>query len=108
SSSRRSGRPQWGPKLMQTRLLHLTSSGPVYYWRARLPRTLRDVLGQNSLTLTLRTKEAKPARQMARAISAAIVRLEDQLVNAPSKFPPSKLQLRLVLERIFNQSFERG
>lgn len=93
---------------MPTRHLHLSRRGAVYYWRARLPRTLRDVLGQNSLTLSLRTKDAKPARQMARAISAAIDRLEDQLVNAPPKFPPSKLQLRLVLERIFNQTIERG
>src|SRR5690554_5686540 len=93
---------------MPTRHLHLSRRGAVYYWRARLPRTLRDVLGQNSLTLSLRTKDAKPARQMARAISAAIDRLEDQLVNAPPKFPPSKLQLRLVLERIFNQIINEG
>ena len=93
---------------MSTRHLHLTRRGAVYYWRARLPQSLRDALGQASLAVSLRTKEAAPARRRARSISAAIDRLEALLVNAPSKFPPSKLQLRLVLETIFNRIIGEG
>ena len=97
-----------GAKAMSTRHLHLTRRGAVYYWRARLPRTLRDALGQVSLTVSLRTREATPARKRARSISAAIDRLEALLVNAPAQFPPSKLQLRLVLETIFNRIIGEG
>lgn len=93
---------------MPTRHLHLTRRGPVYYFRARLSKTLRDALGQVFLTVSLRTKEAVPARRMAHGCSAALDRLEALLVNAPSKFPPSKLQLRLVLETIFNRIINEG
>lgn len=78
---------------MSTRHLHLARRGAVYYWRARLPQTLRDALGRTSLVVSLRTKEAAPARRRARSISAAIDRLEALLVNAPSKFPPSMPRL---------------
>lgn len=77
---------------MPTRHLHLTRRGAVYYFRARLPQTLRAALGQTSLTVSLRTKEAVPARRMARGCSAALDRLEALLVNAPSKFSPWKLR----------------
>ncbi len=93
---------------MPTRHLHLTRRGAVYYFRARLPRTLAHVLGQASLAVSLRTKEAAPARRMARRCSAALDRLEAMLLNAPSKFPPSKLQLRLVLEAMFNRILSEG
>ena len=93
---------------MSTRHLHLTRRGPVYYFRARLPGTLRDALGQVFLTVSLRTKEAAPARRMTRSKSAAIDRLEALLLNAPAQFPPSKLQLRLVLETIFNRIISEG
>ncbi|WP_407948366.1 DUF6538 domain-containing protein [Parvibaculum sp.] len=93
---------------MSTRHLHLTRRGAVYYFRARLPRTLAHVLGQPMLAVSLRTKEAAPARRMTRRCSAALDRLEAQLLNAPSKFPLSKLQLRLVLETIFNRIIGEG
>ena len=93
---------------MPTRHLHLTRRGAVYYFRARLPRTLAHALSQATLAVSLRTKEAAPARRMARRCSAALDRLEALLLNAPSKFPPSKLQLRLVLEAMFNRILSEG
>ena len=97
-----------GAKAMSTRHLHLTRRGAVYYFRARLPRTLRDALGQGFLTVSLRTKEAVPARRMARGCSAALDRLEALLLNAPANFSPSRLQLRLVLEAMFNRILSEG
>jgi len=107
-SSGRVRRLKTGPKAMPTRHLHLMRRGAVYYWRARLPRMLRVALDQSLLTVSLRTKDPSTARRRARAVSSAIDCLETLLVNAPPKFPPSKLQLRLVLEAMFNRILSEG
>lgn len=93
---------------MPTHHLHLARRGAIYQWRARLPLNLRHALGRAQMVRSLRTADPTVARRRARAISAAIDKLEVRLLNAPVKFRPSKLQLRLVLEAIFNRILAEG
>lgn len=93
---------------MATRHLHLTRRGALYYWRGRLPKTLRAIMEQTHLTWSLHTANPKTARRLARAVSAAIDLYEAKLMNAPVSFRPTKLQLRLVLERIFDRILNEG
>ena len=93
---------------MGTRHLHLFRRGAIYYWRARLPNGLREVLCRKHLVWSLRTPEPTLARQRARRFSVAIDSYENWLMNAPTKFIPTRLQLRLVLESIFNEILAEG
>lgn len=93
---------------MPTGQTHLQRRGAIYYWRARLPVALSAVLRQTHLVKSLRTPLPGLARRRARAVSAAMDRLEDSLMNAPAQLSPTRLQLRLVLENLFNRILAEG
>ncbi len=93
---------------MPTRQTHLHRRGAIYYWRARLPARLSAALRQTHLVKSLRTPVPGLARRRARAVSAAMDRLEEFLMNAPARFSPTRLQMRLVLESLFNRILEEG
>lgn len=87
---------------MSTGHLHLARRGALYQWRARLPLTLASALDRSHLARSLRTADPRVARHRARLLTVEIDKLEHSLMNKPVFFEPSKLQLRLVLEDIFN------
>lgn len=92
---------------MATGCPYLIRRGAIYYARRRLPFPLNEILGRSHYTVSLRTAEPTQARQRVRALAVLVDSLCMNIRRATPK-RPSRGQLRLVLDHLFDEIIIAG
>jgi integrase len=89
---------------------HLYRRAATYYWRSRLPRPIAIILGRSHYARSLRTTHPETARRLARAVSAMVEQVAQQIrsMSMVKKRQPTKDDLDRILLDLFTEILEVG